>query len=150
MQQQTWAGLIPIAFFDDALHGHTFNDVEVKGTIHESILFIEEKRKTKPVDQVWIALPLSAQQEIEKLQIALQDTATKIYFIPDLFGFNLASYSVDEMVGLPVMNMSAPPINGWSATLKRAEDILVSLMSLILLSPLFLICLLYTSPSPRD
>jgi len=139
MQQQTWAGLIPIAFFDDNCQGKIYNNVPVKGTINESITFIEEKRKSKPVDQVWIALPLSAQKEIEKLQIALQDTATKIYFIPDLFGFNLASYTVDEMVGLPVMNMSAPPMNGWSATLKRIEDILVSFISLILLSPLFLI-----------
>ena len=132
MQQQTWAGLIPVAFFDDKRQGEIYNNVPVKGSIDESITFIEEKRKSKPVDQVWIALPLSAQKEIENLQIALQDTATKIYFIPDLFGFNLASYTVDEMVGLPVMNMSAPPMSGWSATLKRID------------------CLLYTSPSPRD
>ena len=139
MQEQTWAGLIPIAFFDDECQEKIYNNVPVKGAIDESITFIEEKRKSNPVDQVWIALPLSAQKKIEKLQIALQDTATKIYFIPDLFGFNLASYTVDEMVGLPVMNMSAPPMSGWSATLKRIEDILVSFISLILLSPLFLI-----------
>lgn len=139
MQQQEWAGLIPIAFFDDARHGLSYNGVQVKGTIKEVVAFIEKKRKIRPVDQVWIALPLSAQKEIEQLQLALQDTATKIYFIPDLFGFNLVNYDVDEMVGLPVMNMSAPPMKGWSVTLKRLEDILVSSIALVILSPLFLI-----------
>lgn len=139
MQKQSWSGLIPIAFFDDARHGLTFNGVKVEGTVQEAVQYIEKKRRIKPVDQVWIALPLSAQKEIEQLQNALQDTATKVYFIPDLFGFNLASYSVDEMVGLPVMNMSAPPMNGWSATLKRSEDIIISSLALLVLSPLLLL-----------
>lgn len=139
MQKQTWAGFIPIAFFDDAKHGETHHGVKVEGTVQETAQYIENKRTTKPVDQVWITLPLHAQKEIEALQLKLQDTATKVYFVPDLFGFNLASYTVDEMVGLPVMNMSAPPINGWSATLKRTEDLIVAVLSLIFLSPLFLI-----------
>jgi len=139
MQQQAWAGFTPIAFFDDNPKDKIYNGVEVKGAINDSISFIEQRRNTKPIDQVWIALPLSAQKEIESLQVALQDTATKIYFIPDLFGFNLANYNVDELVGLPVMNMSAPPITGISAMLKRSEDIVVSIISLIVLSPLFLI-----------
>ena len=139
MQQQTWAGLQPIAFFDDENHDLPLNNIKIEGKINEAVAFIEEKRNIKPVDQVWIALPLSSQEKIEELQLALQNTATKIYFIPDLFGFNLASYSIDEMVGLPVMNMSAPPMSNWSATLKRAEDIFISFLSLILLSPLFLV-----------
>lgn len=148
MQKQEWAGLIPIAFFDDTRKGLTYNGVEVKGEVQKVIAFIEQKRKIKPVDQVWIALPLSAQKEIEGLQLALQNTATKVYFIPDLFGFNLASYTVDEMVGLPVMNMSAPPMSGWSATLKRLEDILVSGAALIVLSPfLFIVAILIKTDS---
>ena len=138
MQKQTWAGLIPVAFFDDARHGFSYNGIKVEGTTKEAVDFIEEHRKTTPIDQVWIALPLYAQKEIEALQNALQDTATKVYFIPDLFGFNLASYNVDEIVGLPVMNMSAPPMTALSATLKRLEDLIVSSLSLIFFSPLFI------------
>ena len=124
MQEQSWAGLIPVAFFDDNLKGKSFNNIKTEGTVQEAIDYIERRRKTKPIDQVWIALPLYAQKEIELLQESLLDTATKIYFIPDLFGFNLSNYSVDEMVGLPVMNMSAPPMTGWSEALKRLEDII--------------------------
>jgi len=139
MQQQTWAGLIPVAFFDDTTHDLTYNGVKVEGAVQEAVHYIEQKRKTKPIDQVWIALPLYAQKEIEQLQHELQDTATKVYFIPDLFGFNLSSYAVDEVVGLPVMNMSAPPMNSWSAILKRTEDLIISSLALIILSPLFVI-----------
>lgn len=139
MQKQSWAGLVPIAFFDNTHHQKNYYGIEVKGAIKEAHSFIERNRLNNPIDQVWITLPLTAQKEIEELQLTLEDTATKIYFIPDLFVFNLASYDVDEMVGLPVMNMSAPPTDGLSSTLKRIEDLSISFISLIILSPLFLI-----------
>jgi len=115
MKQEAWAGLIPIAFFDDSAGQSEINGVKVEGTIHDAVAFIEKNS------------------------------------IPDLFGFNLANYSVDEMVGLPVMNMSAPPMSGWSAALKRSEDIFVSALALLLLSPLFAIVAIFIkkdSPGP--
>jgi len=139
MQEESWAGLTPVAFFDDARQNESYFGLEVKGNLNDITSYIESQRSNDPIDQVWIALPLRAQKEIEKLQMSLQDTATKVFFIPDLFGFNLTSYEVNETVGLPVMNMSAPPLKGWSATLKRTEDIIISSLSLILLSPFFII-----------
>ena len=136
--KKAWAGLTPIAFFDNSNIGKSYFGVKIEGLVSEVTDFIESKRKFNPVDQVWITLPLSSQEEIEELQLSLQDTATKIFFLPDIFGFNLTSYDVGEMAGLPVMNMSAPPIKSWSITAKRLEDIIVSGLSLIALSPLFL------------
>jgi len=144
MKDENWAGLVPIAFFDDNsnLKGTSKLDVPIKGGLSAIVDFIEEQRQSgiTPVDQVWITLPLSAQRSIEELQLALQNTATKVYFLPDLYGFDLTSYKVGEAVGLPVMNMSAPLINSTTASLKRVEDIVISSIMIIVLSPVLLVC----------
>ena len=146
MLNQHWAGFKPVAFFDDDLQiiGQKHNGIEVKGDINDVVTFIESQRnqQSKPnqiIDAVWIALPLSAYKRIEKLQNDLLDTATNVYFIPDLFGFNLTSYSIDEVVGLPIMNMSATTMDGPRGFIKRVEDILLSIILLLILSPVLLI-----------
>ena len=144
--KQTWAGLLPVAFFDDDqhIHGQTHKGVKVEGYIDDVALYIESHRSGQgehgdSIDQVWIALPLSSIKRIEELQHLLLDTATNVYLVPDLFGFNLHSYSVDEVAGIPVMNMSATPINGSSRLVKRLGDLLAAFIGLVLLSPLLLI-----------
>lgn len=150
---ETWAGLQPVGFFDDnpRIKGLSHKGVPVKGAIDEVLPFIEQRRKSEegPIDQVWIALPLHAENKIEEVQRSLSDTATNVYLIPDLFAFQLSSYSVDEVVGLPIMNMSASPVSGGAAMLKRVEDIVVSSLLIAILSPILLaIALIVKLESP--
>ncbi len=144
--RETWAGLVPVAFFDDdqSLTGNTHRGVRVCGRVDQVVDYVERQRRRdenggSAIDQVWIALPLHAEQRINELQHMLQDTATNVYFIPNIFGFNLANYAVDEVVGLPVMNMSASPMRAGNALVKRAEDLIIASIMLLLLSPLFLL-----------
>jgi len=143
MKKNTWAGYKPIAFFDDdqSIHGLTHNKTPIAGTIDDVPSFIEAHRKSKnkdnqAIDQVWIALQMKDQNRIEELQEQLRDSATNVYFIPDLYGFNLANYHVEEKIGLPIMNMSASPMQGLNAVIKRVEDITISSIALILIAPI--------------
>ncbi|RVU83404.1 undecaprenyl-phosphate glucose phosphotransferase [Leucothrix sargassi] len=142
--RETWAGLKAVAMFDDdrSLHGSSYRGVEVVGGVNDVADFIESyrsKQNNERIDHVWIALPLSARERIEALQNRLQDTAASVYLVPDLYGFNLASYKVDEMIGMPIMNMSASSAQGWRAILKRIEDVTIASVLLVLLSPVFAI-----------
>ena len=144
MRQEAWAGLTPVAFFDDdqSLHGASRLGIKVGGGLDDLPDFIESRRNdpdSLSIDQVWIALPMRSQERIERLQEQLANTACKVFFIPDLHGFSLANYSVEEMVGLPVMNMSAPLITSGKAFIKRAEDIVLSSVLLVVLSPVMLL-----------
>ncbi len=153
--RETWAGLCPVAFFDDNynLIGQTHNGVPVIGSLDDIQSYIEAQRKSNDgaIDQVWIALPLGANEKIQQLQNSLANTATNVYFIPDVFAFNLANYSMDEIVGLPIMNMSASPMHGSAGAIKRAEDIIVSSLLIIILGPVLLFIALaikLESPGP--
>jgi len=146
MLTETWAGLMPVAFFDDyaPIVGQDHKGVTVLGDTDDVEPYIEGQRRLgTTIDQVWITLPLHAEGRIDRLQYTLQDTAANVYFIPNVFGFKLANYAVDEVVGLPIMNMSASPMNGGRAMIKRAEDLLIASSLLVLLSPvLFIITVL--------
>ncbi|PWQ98708.1 undecaprenyl-phosphate glucose phosphotransferase [Leucothrix arctica] len=144
ISRETWAGVKAVALFDDekALHGSNYRGVEVIGGVNDVAGFIESYRSRdshERIDHVWIALPLSARDRIEYLQEKLQDTAASVYLVPDLYGFNLDSYKVDEMIGMPIMNMSASSAQGWRAILKRIEDLTIASVLLVLLSPVFAI-----------
>lgn len=140
IREERWAGLKVVGLFDDdsSLHGSTYKDARIMGDVDEALNFIEEQRQTpdSAVKEVWIALPIRASEKIQQLQLSLQNTATNIYLVPDLFGANLSRYSLVESAGMMMINLSATPMVGTWEKLKRVEDIVISLLMGIILSPL--------------
>ena len=141
--EEHWAGLHPVALFDDdpELHGTEYRGVKIEGDIEQALEYIEQRRKTDEhaIKEVWIALPLSASEKIEQLQVALQNTATNIFLVPDLFGANFSRYSLVESAGVMMLNLSATPMVGGLEKLKRTEDIIISIIMSLVLSPILLI-----------
>lgn len=91
------------------------------------------------VDQVWIALPLKDEPVVQAVIEALSLSPVEIRYVPDLFGFRLFSHSVSEVAGLPVINLSSTPMEGFNRVVKGVEDRLLSLLILLLISPLLLV-----------
>jgi len=141
--EEQWAGLELVAMFDDdtSMINTDYRGVKVKGNLEQALQFIEQRRQSNKhaIKEVWIALPLSASDKIEKLQRELENTATNIFLVPDLFGADFSRYSVVESAGLMMVNLSATPMTGEYEKAKRAEDVLVSTLMAIVLSPLLLI-----------
>ncbi len=140
--EERWSGLKVVALFDDAGDAEQqYRGIPITGKIKDAIAYIEARRKANEdaVKEVWIALPLSASEKIERLQNELQNTATNIFLVPDLFGADFSKYSVTESAGMSIINLSATPVIGSSARVKRAEDVLISLLMGLVLSPLLLL-----------
>ena len=154
LHRTPWVGIKPVAFFDDdeSTQGLIHKGVKVVGSTSQLIEYIEHQRVSltdNAIDQVWIALPLSSAEKITQLQNELQNTAAKVFLVPDVYAFNLANNQVNEIAGLPLLNMSAPPISGLNSSIKRLEDIIISSILLTVLAPLFLILgVLIKSESP--
>ena len=103
------------------------------------------------IDQVWIALPLKAEEQIRDLLTQLRDFPVQICFVPDIYSFNLLHHSFSEIAGLPVINLTDTPLQGWKHLTKVVEDYLLSTVILLLASPLMLliaIVIKLTSPGP--
>ena len=59
--------------------------------------------------------------------------------MPDLFGISLLKGSIDEIGGVPLINMTAVSVNGVGEAIKRSIDILFSFVGLIVLMPFLIV-----------
>jgi putative colanic acid biosynthesis UDP-glucose lipid carrier transferase len=103
------------------------------------------------IKMIFISQPISAQPRIRKLIEELQDTTASVYFLPDVYIFDLMQARFDNVGGMPVIAICETPFMGLNSTIKRASDILLAAVILLLLSPLMLAIALavkLSSPGP--
>lgn len=61
------------------------------------------------------------------------------HLVPDLVEVQRRNIDTTEIAGLPILSFKPTPLEGWGKIIKRATDIMISLIGLIILSPLMLI-----------
>jgi len=88
------------------------------------------------IDLIYIALPMASQPRILKLLEELRDTTASIYFVPDIFVFDLIQARVDSIGNLPVVAVCETPFYGFNGLLKRASDYVLATLALVCLAPL--------------
>ncbi|HEX7645981.1 MAG TPA: undecaprenyl-phosphate glucose phosphotransferase, partial [Noviherbaspirillum sp.] len=84
---------------------------------------------------LFISMPISAQPRILSLLEELQDTTASIYFVPDIYTFELMQARLDHIGGVPVVGICETPFTGINGVIKRASDIVLSLCILFMLIP---------------
>ncbi len=87
------------------------------------------------VDEVYLALPWQAQARLTRLIERLAITPVHIRLGPDLIGFQLGSSTFSRVAGLPMLKVFDRPISGWAHVAKRAEDVLVAGLAVLMLAP---------------
>ncbi len=103
------------------------------------------------INLIYISLPMIHQPRIEALLEGLHDTTSSIYFVPNIFVTDLIQGRVDTVNGLPVVAVCETPFTGLDGVFKRASDMIFSLTTLVLVSPLLLLIALgitLSSPGP--
>jgi len=119
----------------------------VLGKMHDAAGFVARHH----IKMVFISQPVSAQPRIRELIDALKDTTASVYFLPDVYVFDLMQARFDTVAGMPVIAISETPFMGFNSVIKRGTDIAVSSAALVLLAPLMLLIALavrLSSPGP--
>ncbi len=94
---------------------------------------------TMDIDQVVVALPLEESHYLPGIVDELSDSLVDVKIVPDLYRFvNLGGY-IEEFDGLPVISVQEASLAGIGLTVKRATDMVLSLVLICLLSPLLLL-----------
>ncbi|BAE74261.1 UDP-glucose:undecaprenyl-phosphate glucose-1-phosphate transferase [Sodalis glossinidius str. 'morsitans'] len=141
-----WLGFNIVGIYSD-------NPVE----IDERLNYISEYRqviedaKSGKLERVYIAMPMTEEAKIKDLVDELCDTTCSIMLIPDIFTFSILRSRSEDINGLPVLSIADMPLNGINMVLKRIEDIVLSLMILLFITPVLLVisCMVkFTSPGP--
>jgi exopolysaccharide biosynthesis polyprenyl glycosylphosphotransferase len=110
---------------------------------------VREVIQRQTVDDVVIALPLSAHERLNQIVSELHDLPVRVWVIPDYFSLTLHKASVEEFAGLPMLDLRAPALSEYQRMIKRGFDLLVTVLCLPLALPLMaVIALLIRLDSP--
>jgi len=88
------------------------------------------------IDIVFIALPMSAEEKINKLMWALGTKGVKVLLVPDLFTLGLQKASMHQLGDLYLLDFNLFP--GW----KRTFDVFFSLLVLIITIPMWVLIII--------
>ena len=138
-----------VGYFDDRQRDRLdgIGDAPLLGNFDQLADYV----KTHHVDHIYLALPMATQPRILKILDNLKDTTTSIFFVPDIFVTDLIQGRVDQVGGMPVVAVCETPFTGASGLVKRISDIILSIIILILISPLMLAAAIgvkLSSPGP--
>jgi putative colanic acid biosynthesis UDP-glucose lipid carrier transferase len=122
-------------------------DAKLMGTLSDLSTYVKEHG----TDVIFIALPIRHVKRVMNLLDDLRDTTASIYYVPDIFVFDLIQARSGEVHGIPVVAMCETPFYGYRGVTKRLTDIGLSVVILLLFLPLLLLIAVLvkiSSPGP--
>lgn len=148
LKDEAWAGFDLKGVFSNSSDPHDpIMGYSVLGGIDSIATYVEENG----IDQVWIVMPLKEEDIVREIINELRLSTVDIRYVPDIFGLNLFNHSLTEVVGYPVIDLSASPMEGANKFIKFFEDRILSFGLFVLFLPLMLvigICIKVTSKGP--
>jgi putative colanic acid biosynthesis UDP-glucose lipid carrier transferase len=136
-------------FFDDRSSERL--GVEDEARILGRLSELAEYVNSGKTDVIFIALPMRHVQRVLDLLDDLRDTTASIYYVPDIFVYDLIQSRTGDILGMPVVAMCETPFFGYRGVVKRLMDVSLSLIGMVLLFPLFVlvsILVKFSSPGP--
>lgn len=138
-----------VGFVDDdpALATTTIGRYPALGTIAQ----LAEVLDSHQVDEVIVTLPWMSHREIVQIMDHCERRNVRARIVPDPFQMTLRSVVVDDIDGVPLLGVAEPQLRDWQLAIKRALDVLISGVLLVVLAPVFLLIALaikLDSPGP--
>jgi putative colanic acid biosynthesis UDP-glucose lipid carrier transferase len=119
----------------------------LEGDVEDALNYI----RSNHVDHVYIAMPMCAQTRIAHYLKEFSDTTANTYVVPDFFVYNLIQSRLNVIGSVPTLSVHDTPFYGLTVWLKRLQDIVLSSLILLLISPVLIAVALgvkLTSPGP--
>ncbi len=128
-------GFHVVGYLDDdpGLKDRGFHGVPVLGSTTD----LEDVVRAENVDMVILALPNSAHHRTTQLIRRAGQLLVDVKVVPDLLEFFVATGGIEELDGIPMIDLTQIPLEGWHQMAKRLFDIVGSLALLVLTAPLF-------------
>jgi Undecaprenyl-phosphate glucose phosphotransferase len=128
-------GLKPVGFADDdpAKRTEGYRGLAVLGATSEVTALI----RAHEVDTVFLALPVEAHRTMLTILKEVGNEMVDLRVVPDLFQYVTFKAGVEDFDGLPVINLTQMPLEGWNSLVKRTMDVALSALGLVAIAVLF-------------
>jgi Undecaprenyl-phosphate glucose phosphotransferase len=140
-------GLRVHGFFDDRGRERLSLDQDIRllGRLEDLPAYVRANK----IDVIFIALPVRQVARIINLIDELRDTTASMYYLPDIAVFDLIQARSLVIEGIPALSMCESPFFGYRGIAKRATDVLISAIALLLAAPLMIAIALLVRLSSR-
>lgn len=116
----------------DELHMRDFGRFRALGTVADIPGVVDDHQ----VDEIIVALPASAHEEVWSILSLCERRAVGVKLVPDLFEMSLSRVQVDDIEGLPLLDVQEKPMRLVARAAKRGMDIVVGSMVVLLSLPI--------------
>ena len=142
-------GMRVLGFFDDRTEDRRPPGLRhpMLGSMSDIARYVREHH----VRRIFISQPISAQPRIRRMLDELEDTTASVYFLPDIYVFDLMQARFDNVAGMPVIAIRETPFTGINSMVKRISDIVLASLILLMLVPVMAViaaAVKVTSPGP--
>ncbi len=133
LQAHRELGLEVVGFLDDdpGKAGRTYLDLPVLGALKD----VEQIIEAQKIDHVYVALPLEAHRKMMKVLQSVGRACVEVKLVPDILQYATLKSSLEDVDGMPVINLSQVPLQGWSSLVKRVMDIAIATAAMAVLLP---------------
>ena len=121
----SYLGLCIAGFLDDD-EAKRESSLDILGNLDD----VREVIRREKIDDVVIALPQRAHERLNSLVAELHELAVKVLVIPDYYNQALHKAVIEEFAGIPMLDLRAPALNYYQRIIKRAFDLIVSILVL--------------------
>lgn len=142
----SWMGLEVIGYVETKHDQTRIDHLPRLGSLDD---FVSTIATSSDYEQLWIALPMRAEQSIRRVTDAVSDSTATIRLVPDLFGYELLNRQSTEVAGIPVITLRGSRVSGHARIVKAVEDRILSTLILLLISPIMIILALGVKLSSR-
>jgi len=136
-----------IGFVDDKAGGDHigYRGLPLLGTLAETSDILQRDR----IDQLYVALPLDEHMKMVGLVESANREIVEVKVVPDLVQVIALRARLEELDGIPIININDVPLRGFNSVLKRVIDAGLSAAGLLVLSPVLgVLALLIRLSSP--
>jgi Undecaprenyl-phosphate glucose phosphotransferase len=118
-----------LGFVDDRAGGDHlgYRGLPLLGRLDEAAEIVRREK----VDHLYVALPLEEHMKLLDLVESTSREGVDVRVVPDLLQFIALRARLEDLDGVPVINLNDVPLQGINAVIKRALDICISLVALI-------------------
>jgi Undecaprenyl-phosphate glucose phosphotransferase len=138
-----------VGFVDDRAGGDHlgYRGLPLLGTLADAAEIVRHEH----IDHVYVALPLEEHTKMLDLIESTSREMVDVKVVPDLVQFLALRARLEDLDGVPIINIHDVPLQGFNAAVKRVIDVTISgAASILLLVPCAVIALLikWTSEGP--
>lgn len=148
LSNQEWGYQIKGILDDNSKPGREYRGIQVLGSTRELVDILAQNM----LDEIAITLSLGEYAKLERLVAACEKSGVHTKFIPDYNHVISTRPYMEDLQGLPVINIRHVPLNApLNRFVKRSVDIFGALVGILIFSPIMLFTaaiIKLTSPGP--